>query len=215
MKPIFLKLSKPAGEIETGGSRFFGNPDLPQEYEYPTYVWADGEEYPYVFICQINLEEIAEFDKDNRLPHKGLLSFFAKIDRYLGCFEDEDSVSGYISEPEDVRVLYFPDTDGFEEFVLVDEDDEPMSAPELRIEFADKLEKYADEHALFAAPDHREWETWDPPYESMEILLQVDSCEGDDYMLNFMDCGVLDFLIDPEDLKAGRFDRVRAIVLST
>ena len=31
----------------------------------------------------------------------------------------------------------------------------------------------------------------------------------------FIDCGVLDFLIDPADLAARRFDRVRAIVLST
>ena len=36
-----------------------------------------------------------------------------------------------------------------------------------------------------------------------------------DFSLNFMDCGVLDFLISPEDLAACRFDNVRAIILST
>ena len=48
-----------------------------------------------------------------------------------------------------------------------------------------------------------------------EILLQVDSFAGMDFNLNFMDCGVLDFLIAPEALWARDFSSVRAIVLST
>lgn len=222
MKQIRLILSRPAEKTGQCASRFWGNPDLPPGYGYPEYVDEDGDICEYRFICQINLAEIAGFDLDRLLPHKGLLSFFARIDRYLGDFEALNGISGYISDPEDVKVLYFPEAglpgedSGFRELVLVDEDDVQVNPEELRIDFAaDKPEDCYDDHALLAPPYYREWETWDPPFEDWEILLQVDSFSGEDFNLNFMDCGVLDFLISPEDLAASRFDRVRAIVLST
>lgn len=81
--------------------------------------------------------------------------------------------------------------------------------------FQPQRSRLSDEHMLFAPPSTREWETWDEPYEAWEILLQIDSFAGMDFNLNFMDFGVLDLLIDPEDLKRRRFDNVRAIVLST
>ena len=80
--------------------------------------------------------------------------------------------------------------------------------------FSAQLEKYGEEHGLFVPPTHRQWETWAPPYETWQILLQVDSCMGNDFHVNFMDKGVLDFLIAPEDLEAKRFDRIRAIILA-
>ena len=216
MKPIYLILSMPFDKVETCGSRFWGNPDLPHGVDYPTYVDDEGDDYPYYFICQINLEQLAPFDTENRLPHKGLLSFFAKIDHYMGYFAATGGIGGCTSDPDDVKVLYFPEcNDDFREVVLVDDDGRPTAPKEMEIKFAHAIERYSDEHTLFAPPTHREWETWDPPYENWEILLQIDSFCGMDFNLNFMDCGVLDFLIDPDDLKKHRFDNVRAIVLST
>ena len=43
-------------------------------------------------------------------------------------------------------------------------------------------------------------------------LLQID--ENDDWGLRFFDCGMLTFMISPEDLAARRFDRVRAYLYS-
>ena len=173
MKPIYLILSMPFDRVETCSSRFWGNPDLPRGFDYPMYIDNEGDPFPYFFICQINLEELAPFDTDNLLPHKGLLSFFAKIDHYMGYAAYTNCIGGGICPPEDVKVLYFPDC------------------------------------------DPAEFETWDPPFEDWEILLQIDSFNGMDFNLNFMDCGVLDFLISPEDLKQRKFDNVRALVLST
>lgn len=217
IKPVQLILEKPLEKIGLGESRFWGNPDLPCDVEYPTYTDEYGTIVEYQFLCQINLKDIAAFDEDNLLPHSGLLSFFAKLDHYLGCYDVEASISGYISDPEEVKVLYFPEvTDDFREVVLVDDDDNPYNPAELAIKFSsDKPCVYCDDHALFAEPTHREWESWEPPFEEWQILLQVDSFFGDDFNLNFMDCGVLDFLISPEDLAQRRFDSVRAIVLST
>ena len=222
MKPIHLVLSKPSERIPLCGSRFWGHPDLPRGYPYPCFPDTDGDPFEYTFICQINLSEVAPYDTEGRLPHRGLLSFFAKIEHYLGRFDGGDSLSGYISEPEDVKVLFFPEVGSpgtptdFEGVVLVDDRGRPIGPEELRIDFSRRPSgRYCDEHALFAPPTHREWETWDPPFEDWEILLQVDSFSGEDFQLNFMDFGVLVFLIAPQDLAQGHFERVRGIVLST
>ncbi len=214
MKPIHLTLSMPFAKTAPDASRFWGNPSLPAGSAYPSYVGEDGKEYNYRFICQINLSELRPYDTDKLLPSEGLLLFFAKIDRYMGCF-DGGSVSGYISDAEDVKVIYLADCDGVEEYVLLDEDGMPVAPDEKEIRFSLEPTDFSNEHALFASPDHREWDNWDEPFEDWQILLQVDSFLGMDFYLNFMDCGVLDFLISPDDLKTRKFDNVRAIVLST
>lgn len=215
MKPVHLTLHKPFEKLETGASRFWGNPDLPKDFDYPMYIDDEGDEYPYFFICQINLAELARFDADNPLPKSGLLSFFGKIDRYLGLFAATDCIGGSISPTDAVKVLWFPSCDDMNEVVLLDDDDRQVAPEEMQIAFSHSVPELSDEHMLFAPPEHREWETWDEPYEAWEILLQIDSFAGMDFNLNFMDFGVLDLLIDPEDLKRRRFDNVRAIVLST
>lgn len=215
MKPIRLVLSRPEEKLAATASRYWGNPAFPPGYSYPFYVDDEGDEYPYYFLCQINLEDLARFAPENPLPHKGLLSFFAKIDTYLGEYAATECIGGYISGPEAVKVLYFPDCADMEETVLLDEDDNETSPGELAVEFSFSMPYLEDEHMLFAPPTHREWESWDHPFENWVILLQTDSFEGEDFSLNFMDCGVLDFLISPDDLKSACFDNVRGIVLST
>lgn len=54
MKPIYLKLSVPTDKLAAGSSRFWGNPDLSEDFDYPSYIDEDGEEYDYDFVCQIN-----------------------------------------------------------------------------------------------------------------------------------------------------------------
>ena len=69
------------------GSKWWGDPDMPENMQYPTMtVEEDGEkyEYPLTFICQINCEDIAKFDPEGKLPHEGMLYFFAAIDQWLG-----------------------------------------------------------------------------------------------------------------------------------
>ncbi len=218
MKPVYLKLSKPSGKLAADSSRFWGNPALPAGVKYPLYKDDDGEEYPYVFICQINLADLKHYcgDSTDLFPSYGLLLFFARIDYYLGDYDGVPGVGGYISDPEAVKVLFIDDCTDLREVVLVDEDDSPLSPEELEISFSlchDYIKD--DDHCLIAPPDHREWATWDPPYEDWLILLQVDSFDGPDFNLNFMDCGVLDFLISPDALKRADFTDVRAILLST
>ena len=201
MKPIYLRLSKPYSSLDIASSRFWGNPALPAGIDYPQYIDDEGDEYPYVFICQINLKQLKEFDSGNPLPAEGLLLFFAKIDHYLGMFAATDCIGGSVSDPEAVKVIYVKDLTDLREIVLTDDDDHPLSPDEMEISFTYEHDPINDEdHSLFARPDHREWETWEHPYEDFYILLQVDSFSGMDFNLNFMDFGV---------------SQVRAIVLST
>lgn len=216
MKPIYLKLSKPFGELDAASSRFWGNPALPQGIGYPQYIDNEGDEYPYVFICQINLAELTSFCGDNPLPETGLLLFFAKIDHYLGQFAATDCIGGAISRPDAVKVIYISNLSDLREVVLVDDDDQPLSPEALQITFTYEHDPLKDEdHCLFARPEHREWESWDHPYEDWQILLQIDSFAGMDFNLNFMDYGVLDFLISPDALARRDYSQVRGIVLST
>ena len=70
------------------GSKWWGDPDMPENMQYPVMeVTEDGEtyDYPLTFVCQINCEDIAKFDNDGRLPHEGMLYFFAAMDDYIGA----------------------------------------------------------------------------------------------------------------------------------
>ena len=69
------------------GSKWWGDPDLPENMQYPTMEVNEGGEsyeYPLTFICQINCEDIAAFDPEGRLPHEGMLYFFGAVDELIG-----------------------------------------------------------------------------------------------------------------------------------
>ncbi|MBW3635503.1 MAG: DUF1963 domain-containing protein [Armatimonadetes bacterium] len=62
-------------EITVGASKFGGSPDVPAHFEWPT--WNDT---PLGFLAQINLEEVAPFDLENKLPKAGMLWFFVDFE---------------------------------------------------------------------------------------------------------------------------------------
>ena len=68
MKPIYLKLSVSSCKLAIGTSRFWGNPDLPKDFDIPSYIDEDGEKYHYFFVCQINLEELVKSGISTMLP---------------------------------------------------------------------------------------------------------------------------------------------------
>ena len=45
---------------------------------------GEQEEYPLTFVCQIDCADIAPYDTEGKLPHEGMLYFFAAIDDYVG-----------------------------------------------------------------------------------------------------------------------------------
>lgn len=206
----------PAGDDKLfGQSKWWGNPELPVDMEYPHYKGEDGEEYPLTFICQINCSDLAIYDTP--LPKEGLLCFFARIDYYLG-YDDPDVPGEGVWPADDVRVIYVAPEElpRIETKILIDEDDMPMALPCRRIEwqYSDKGREDCDGHKLLGLPFMIPWDDWDAPCEGWKVLLQVDTDEADDFTLRFMDDGVFYFLIAPNDLKKKCFSHVRGFMIS-
>ncbi len=205
MKSIRLNLKKSKDDLYMK-SKWFGNPDVPENYPIPD---------DLCFICQIRCDELAEFDENNMLPHKGMLYFFGAIDYYFGnldCYFPEDQYW----KSEDIKVFYIEDIENqeFNQVVFEDEDGESIAVQQRSIEFSlDENGSYG--HKLLGQPFDMPWEDWDAPYQGWVELLQVDSDEDDDYNLNFVDFGMMHVLINPDDLKNRDFSKVTAILIYT
>ena len=83
-------------DIAIGASKFGGAPDVAAGFAWP--MW---NERPLSFVAQINLEEIAPFDIENKLPSSGLLSFFYDMN------EDSDWPFGELGDEGGWRVFRF------------------------------------------------------------------------------------------------------------
>ena len=205
MKSIRLNLSKSNDDLYMK-SKWFGNPDVPENYPIPD---------DLCFICQIRCDELAKFDEDNVLPHKGMLYFFGAVDYYFGwldCYYPENQYW----QRDDIKVFYIEDIENqeFKQIVFEDEDGEPLAIAPRSIEFS--LEKSeCDGHKLLGVPFDMPWEDWDAPYHGWVELLQVDSDEDDDFCLNFVDFGMMHVLIDPNDLENKDFSKVTATLIYT
>ena len=114
-------------------SKWWGNPDMPSNMAYPM---IDG--YPLTFLCQIDCEDIAPHDPEGRLPHEGMLYFFAAVDEYLG-YEVPHEPNGTGRWPQGrvvVKYVKSINMETFESHILLDEDDNEIAEPPLLLRFA-------------------------------------------------------------------------------
>lgn len=183
------------------GSKWWGDPDLPENIPYPTVrvTDEDGEtyDYPLTFICQINCEDIARFDSENRLPHEGMLYFFGAIDSFIGYDSPVVCKSG--EWPKGNIVVKYAKNVNFEIFqscILVDDDDRSLTEPELEISFSE----CKDSEACLKMNTGSDEGT---------VLLQIisDEMAGTDFGK-----GNLDIVISDQDLKFGNWKRAKGIL---
>ena len=120
-------------------SKWWGDPDFPLDMEYPSFpVEEAGEsyDYPLTFVCQIDCDDIARFDPENRLPHEGMFYVFAALDAYAGY---ESPVRNGVGEwPKGQVVVKYTKHINFETFrasILVDDEDQPLTEPALKMTF--------------------------------------------------------------------------------
>lgn len=187
------------------GSKWWGDPDMPENMQYPTMeVTEDGEtyDYPLTFICQINCEDIAPFDKENRLPHEGMLYFFAAVDDYIGYESPVHNPAG--EWPKGRVMLKYAKTINFETFqtcMLVGDEDEQLTENELEIVFSE-CEDEAEGIKMLSN---------DLPgsYSDHTNLLKLvsDSVSGLDF-----GSGRLDFVIKNSDLGFGNWKKTKAVL---
>lgn len=185
------------------GSKWWGDPDMPENMQYPTMqVTEDGEtyDYPLTFVCQINCEDIAKYDKEGKLPHEGMLYFFAAVDDYIGY---ESPVENPMGEwPKGRFVVKYAKTINFETFqtcMLVGDEDEQLTEPELEITFSECENDEACIKMLAemaGQPDHIS-------------LLQLNSdAQGGIDMQN----RTVNLIIKESDLGFGNWKRVKAVM---
>lgn len=186
------------------GSKWWGDPDMPEAMEYPM-----TEDYPLTFVCQINCEDIAKFDPEGKLPHEGMLYFFAALDQWLGY---ESPLENGIGEwPKGHFVVKYAKEINFETFrscIMVDEDDNPITEPEREIEFSECADD-ADGIKLLGVPFYEEIRM---EYPDMINLLQLD--EDDELCMRFYDCGMVNLLMKESDLKFKNWKKTKAYLHS-
>ena len=190
------------------GSKWWGDPDMPENMQYPTVeVVEEGEtyDYPLTFICQINCEDIAALDPEGKLPHEGMLYFFAAIDRWLGYDSPTKNDLGEWSKGH--FVVKYAKTINFETFqscMLVDDEDQALTEREMEIVFSECAD---DEKCirLLGVPSSEEVTG---RYPDMISLLQI--VRDENLPLEFE--GELNLLIKPSDLGYGNWKKSTAIL---
>lgn len=201
----------PTENLLTGRSKWWGEADMPEWMDYPEMMVTEvGDTWkePLTFVCQIRCEELAALDAEGFMPHEGMLYFFAAIDYFLGDI-DTPTYPGMGLWPKDYfRVLYSPSCDNLHTHHVVDEDGEPANLPAEDIRFS-KCSDSCDGIRLLGFPYIKDVRVDMPDSIS---LLQMDEC--DRWHLNFHDCGTLNFLITPEDLRTRRWDKTECYLFS-
>ena len=204
-------ISRPSSDGLYAQSKWWGFPDLPDNLDWPTVEASDeGETFedPLTFVCQIRCSDIAPLDPEGLLPHEGMLYFFAALDYFLGDL-DAWTAPGMGEWPaECFRVLYSPTCEGLNTHTVFydEEETEPAALRPEEIEFSQEGEGYTWMLGEAFPEETRE------ALPGLVNLLQIDG--NDDWGLRFFDCGMLNFMIKPADLKARRFDKVRVWLYS-
>ena len=204
MNSIRLKAAYANEDLPVGNSRFFGNPDVWEGFEWPA-IEQDGELYDLTFMCQINCAEIAPYDRVGKLPRTGMLYFFYDLDE-MPC------------DPSDIKaakVLYYDgDAGSLCQMQVVDEYGEDISLKEMGLKFEIVDEGFLDDtdstHLMLGIPS-LDYGTCSDIIDGWQMLLQIDSMETDEVFINFTDEGVLCFYIEPEKLENRDFSDVRII----
>lgn len=162
----------------TAFSKIGGVPNLPPDFEWPCFsIRRRGKDmtYPLAFIAQVNLEEVAGFDKENVLPKKGLLSFF---------YEVESQCSGLdLSEKTCAKVFYFEDVSSLVQRSLPDNMTEAGIIPEQSVSFNPFMDVPCwEEYSLFNDKEYdRDF------YTQVRSDLIGDSTSGDFKLLGYAD----------------------------
>jgi uncharacterized protein YwqG len=192
-------------------SKWWGDPDFPEHMEYPTVKVKDEDgsvfDYPLTFICQINCEDIAQYDEEGKLPHEGMLYFFGAIDEYLGYGSYTHNGSG--EWPKGEFVVKYAKSVNFETFqscILVDDEDNSLTEPEMEMEFFECAEDDM-EFKILGTLVHEEVCGRYPEHTS--LLQLINSSEaGTDFGEN----GTLNVMIKDSDLKYGNWKKSKAVL---
>ncbi len=195
MESIFIKYDET--ECGLGDSKFFGCPDLPEDFDWP----VDDEEFDMEFICQLNCKTVHTLN--DALPEKGMLYFFGCIANPLGEESAPAITNGFQSMGNFAVRYYDGGTAELQSGEIVDENGDAVGFKELKISFTDNENECTDAfHQLMG-----DFPVNDNELNGYELLFCLDSFSGDDFTLEFEDSGYLYFLIKKEDFAKKDFSK--------
>ena len=184
-------------------SKWWGDPDLPADMEYPTVEVTDEDDtydYPLTFVCQIDCEDIAPLDPEGLLPHQGMFYVFAGLDEYLDQFESPFH-NGSGPWPKKMVAVKYTKAINFETFrsaILVDDEDQSLTQPALKMTF-EPCEDGADGTCLLGKS----------PEEGLVSLFRITSGTAG---LQFPDGLSLHFCYTPADWSAAKWKLVKGFL---
>ena len=185
-------------------SKWWGDPDLPADMEYPTVEATDEDgtyDYPLTFVCQIDCEDLAPLDPEGRLPHQGMFYVFAGLDEYLDQFESPFH-NGPGPWPRKMVAIKYTKAINFETFrsaILVDDEDQSLTQPALKMTF-EPCEGGTDGTCLLPGST---------PEDGLETFLRIASGTAG---LHFPDGLSLHLCYTPADWAAGKWKLVKGFL---
>ena len=142
-------------------SKVGGKPLVPKDFVWPRF---EGENYdgewalrPLSFLCQIRLDEIGSFDKENRLPKTGLLLFFYEPDSMCWGFDPADDGCA--------RVYYFEDVSNLSEMDFPEDLKEEYRVKEYSLSFGSKDSYPSFEELACHSDADCDWDEYDEAVE--------------------------------------------------
>ena len=158
---IRMKVRKAEGEYDLGASKFLGSPTLPK-------MMTSGYTNETIFFLQIRLEDIAEFDEENLLPHVGYLYVF--LDTAGSEYGLEPVVRYTKNEPTHCLGQFNEEVEGYEQYI-----------DDYLIEF-EKCDDYADGTRLLGKVNSPDYEN-----DTRTLLLQFDPLDSEMGIFSQMD----------------------------
>lgn len=82
-------------QLAVGASKFGGRPDVPADFVWPVFETNTPEddqvkERPLAFLAQFDCAQLAALDKEELLPHEGVLSFFYELGSQRWGYDPKD-----------------------------------------------------------------------------------------------------------------------------
>ena len=203
-----IKIKLEATETELFcSSKWWGDPDLPADMEYPTVPVEDEDgayDYPLTFLCQIDCEDLAPFDPEGLLPRQGMFYVFAGIDEFLGLDSPFHNGAGEWARRQ--VVVKYTKSINFETFrsaILVDDEDRPLTEKALKMRF-EACGGEDDCTRLLGTPSAA------PLREACPTCVNFLQIASGTAGLRFGDGGQLNLLYEKADLSAGKWKLLKA-----
>lgn len=99
VQPAIEIIPDQSNNIPMGSSKIGGTPDLPSTFDWPMF-----EGKPMLFFAQINLSEILSYHRNELLPKKGILYFFAYFPEPQNEFGAEYD---FLKDKKEYKILFY------------------------------------------------------------------------------------------------------------